>query len=836
MRTRAASQKYGVMHRVWLMLAAAGMALTVLCIPTRAIAAIAEGTCGTCPWVIDDEGTLTISAGTLANNEEKEVTFWPWSDYRDSITHVIVEEGVIAGDSLHGLFYSCENLKTADVSHLDTSNTTSISGVFNQCSSVTSIDASGWNTSSVTNMRMVFERCSSLGTLDLSSWDTSAVTDMTQMFNRCSSLADLDVSTWNTSSVGSLKLMFYKCSRLETLDISEWNTGSVTNMYSVFADCSSLTSLDVSKWDVSSATDMGYMFDGCTSLTSLDVSEWDTSSAISMTCLFLECYSLESLDVANWNTSSATDISYMFGECDRLTSLDVSKWDVSSVEDMSIMFSGCQSLTEIDVSNWNTSSAIVMYLMFENCTSLRSLDLSSWDVSATEDVSSMFDGCENLVSLDVSGWDTSGFTNIYAMFSDCSRLPSLDLSSWNTSALTNMPYAFSGCSRLASLDLSGWDTSSVDPDAAYGIFEDCDKLAEWTIGSGYVIKTDDMVPEATGDDGKWWSVTDAAWYSREEIIENRSGVADTYKNEEPYVTEWKRLAGKDRYATMAAIAQEGFETSEFAVLATGADFPDALVASSVAGALKAPIILTKPKTLSEDARKELERLGVHTVYIMGGEGAVSSAVEDELKSMGLEVERIAGRSRYDTSAKAMEVVAKVMGGLDTVIVATGSGFADALSAGPWCYKTASPILLAGKDGLLSKDIVRTARELGVKDAFIVGGAAVVSAEAASQLGVSPKRLAGANRYETSRMASRFWLIQGMSTKHVTVTTGGNFPDALAGAALCGSKNAPLLLVKDKDSSSLKIIDENATVKVGYVLGGSGAVSDNLMEYLMTLTK
>ena len=59
-----------------------------------------------------------------------------------------------------------------------------------------------------------------------------------------------------------------------------------------------------------------------------------------------------------------------------------------------------------------------------------------------------------------------------------------------------------------------------------------------------------------------------------------------------------RLGGTDRYETMERVSEAGFATSEWAVIATGENFPDALCAASLAGARQRPVILTASGSLS----------------------------------------------------------------------------------------------------------------------------------------------------------------------------------------------------------------------------------------------
>ena len=310
----------------------------------------------------------------------------------------------------------------------------------------------------------------------------------------------------------------------------------------------------------------------------------------------------------------------------------------------------------------------------------------------------------------------------------------------------------------------------------------------------------------------------------------------------PDVTTWKRLAGSNRYSTMAAIVSEGFASSELAVLVTGSNYPDALVASSVAGSLKCPVILTKSNKLSDQAKAQLKRLGVKRVHVVGGRSAVSDSVMNELKSEDLgiiPIRSVGGSNRQATSLNALKFVQGRGGFGGTVVVATGYTYADALSIGPWCYKTSTPILLANKSGELSKAQIDAAKDAGVSRVIIVGGTAAVSDSVISQLGLSKgasKRISGSDRYETSKAIAEFEMGEGMTMANVTVATGKNFPDALAGAALCGSNNSVLLLAKDTGSAGLSLVNAQAGVKTGYVLGGEGAVSADILAYLEKATK
>ena len=170
-----------------------------------------------------------------------------------------------------------DELKTLDLSDLDTSQVTSMNELFYQCSNLESLDISNLDTSNITNTSWLFSGCSSLQTLDLSSLDTSKVTNMSYMFQNCSSLQTLDLSSLDTSKVTNMFMLFYGCKKLETLDLSNFNTSNVTNMRNMFQSCSSLQTLDLSSLDTSKVTVMSGMFLACENLINLYIN-MDVSS------------------------------------------------------------------------------------------------------------------------------------------------------------------------------------------------------------------------------------------------------------------------------------------------------------------------------------------------------------------------------------------------------------------------------------------------------------------------------------------------------------------------------------------------------------------------------
>ncbi len=193
-----------------------------------------------------------------------------------------------------------------------------------------------------------------------------------------------------------------------------------------------------------------------------------------------------------------------------------------------------------------------------------------------------------------------------------------------------------------------------------------------------------------------------------------------------------RLDGADRYGTAIAIAAEvkamrGAAYDGTAFVCTGADFPDALSAAPIAAANGWPIYLTPSDHLpSEVATALIATYGGNPSnhgYIIGGEGAVSSAVATTLSEapfMGFM--RIWGDDRYETSAEVARIGFDGLGMLmSRPALATGEDFPDALAGGVLQGSDACPVLLTPgstlsphAEGVLTdyKDMVYEIRYLG----------------------------------------------------------------------------------------------------------------------------
>ncbi len=302
------------------------------------------------------------------------------------------------------------------------------------------------------------------------------------------------------------------------------------------------------------------------------------------------------------------------------------------------------------------------------------------------------------------------------------------------------------------------------------------------------------------------------------------------------------VAGANRFATAIDASNlaypEGLdpEGALTVVIATGMNWPDALGGTALAGAVDGPILLVGTNTMPAGVLAEIERLGAEKAIILGGTSAVGPAVQAALETAlegAANVDRIAGTDRYET---ANQIALRVISILDdsyygTAFVATGGNFPDALAAAPLAAAHKVPLYLANPATGLSASTVAAMAD--VEDALILGGTGVVSAAVETQLGDlldgDVERLWGPDRFGTAVAVAEFAVEEGgHDWDRVGITTGMDFPDALAGGVVQGKAGSVMLLTTPTvlNAQTQAALAANADeIDTVTFFGGPNAVSD-----------
>ncbi len=286
------------------------------------------------------------------------------------------------------------------------------------------------------------------------------------------------------------------------------------------------------------------------------------------------------------------------------------------------------------------------------------------------------------------------------------------------------------------------------------------------------------------------------------------------------------LQGVDRVETAVNVSKNSFPAAGSAnavVLARGDLFPDALAGSPLAVSKGGPLLLTSlVASTGIDVRTTAEIQRVlspgKTIYILGGEVAISAAVFTQLQSLGYTPVRLGGADRFDT---AILIASTGLNNPTTILLATGLNFPDALAAGAAAAKANAAVLLTNGNVQPPANQTYLAAHAGAV-LFALGGPAAAAVPTATPI-------IGVDRYDTTvKVAQRFFT----NPTTVGLASGVNFPDGLTGGAHIGKLGGPLVLT---DPNALPAFTASyaasiaATVTSGFVYGGPNAIATNVVN-------
>lgn len=155
----------------------------------------------------------------------------------------------------------------------------------------------------------------------------------------------------------------------------------------------------------------------------------------------------------------------------------------------------------------------------------------------------------------------------------------------------------------------------------------------------------------------------------------------------------ERLSGSDRYDTsMAVVDKADVKQGTPVFVISGESFPDVLSAASFVGAKQYPTLLVGQNYLADKTRNFIASNKPSSVYIVGGVSAISQSVEAQIKELvpTAIIKRLAGNDRFDTAGAVLNEFSVSP---QTVYLANGFNFQDAIAGSALAAKTGDPVLL-----------------------------------------------------------------------------------------------------------------------------------------------
>ena len=309
----------------------------------------------------------------------------------------------------------------------------------------------------------------------------------------------------------------------------------------------------------------------------------------------------------------------------------------------------------------------------------------------------------------------------------------------------------------------------------------------------------------------------------------------------PCAVPVQRMEGTDPAAVAASTSRVRFgaDEAQYAVLSRDDVFADSLAGAALAS--DGPLLFTRPGDLPSTTSFELDRALApgSTVYLLGGESAISAEVERRVEDLGYAAERLAGPSRVETAVEVARKVLALRGSTGTVAVARAysppdnptAAWADSVTGGAWAAWAGVPLLVTPTEGL-HPATAAALDEMDPNETVLLGGISALSPAVESSV-PSPRRIAGAERIETAvRMFEELWAGQASEILVFNGFALDGWAYGLAGASVSAT-GVPLLPLREDEVPDLvqQVVADCALEVSVRVLGGEASVSEPVIEAL-----
>lgn len=142
------------------------------------------------------------------------------SKCRKAVSILVADVG-IKPKKIDHWFSDFRNLRSANLSKLDTSDVQHAGGLFCGCEHLEKVLMPAIGLPSVIRTASMFQGCRSLSSLDMAGYDLQSAVDLHCMFSGCEGLEQVGASTWTIPRASDVNKMFSDCPSLHE-DLRRW--------------------------------------------------------------------------------------------------------------------------------------------------------------------------------------------------------------------------------------------------------------------------------------------------------------------------------------------------------------------------------------------------------------------------------------------------------------------------------------------------------------------------------------------------------------------------------------------------------------------------------------
>ena len=325
------------------------------------------------------------------------------------------------------------------------------------------------------------------------------------------------------------------------------------------------------------------------------------------------------------------------------------------------------------------------------------------------------------------------------------------------------------------------------------------------------------------------------------------GIEDTFSDCELAVygaSRWEDAVG----AANLQVAATGSATASVTVIVGADSFTDALSGVALAGAYRAPMLLSASAVLPNATRSALLRYKPKRVLVVGDTRSVSAAVQAQIAALGgARVTRISAATATETAAAVARVAvaeARARGKVvDTAYITTSLTGPDALAATPIASAGARPILFAGVHSLPASTLAAL-RDLHIKKVVILGPPASISINVQLALvarGFSTTRIGSSNVYTAAVAVARSGqaAVPALGFRNLGIVSGTPLAQSVCAGVAQGQMGSLLVLTPSASLDprvATEIAARKGVIGIMRVYGGFSSIAQGVRASIATLLK
>lgn len=286
-----------------------------------------------------------------------------------------------------------------------------------------------------------------------------------------------------------------------------------------------------------------------------------------------------------------------------------------------------------------------------------------------------------------------------------------------------------------------------------------------------------------------------------------------------------RIVGEDPVSASASAARESHGGgTPTAIIAGTAALSDGVVATGLAGAVDAPILLNDADRLSPQILDVLRELDIERVILIGGTAALNENVAATLEEdLDIRVTRLAGASRFETAAQVARLFDResdpvIIDGLRSALVVPAENVPLGLEAGSLAAARDGPMpVLISQSGRLPAPITDVIDRMDIQQLFVVPGGAAEGGTVADDFDGPVRTIQGAAGAANMALA-----IRDFSPPRVVIVPPGDEARTLIAGPLAARESGVILTAPEAEPW---LQEHCGTIAELFVIAEADVVSD-----------